>query len=200
MSVSGRLGHGLSAAALALAVVAPAAATTLRRASLEELVKNNAQIVIGEVVDARSYWNAEKSFIFTDVRIAPSRVLKGAPESRELTVTLMGGTVEDRTALIVGGAELALGQSYVLFVNEEDLPGLPGVPTVRDHCQGAFGVVKDKDGSQRAVSQAQGHPLVPDRAGLVEAPGGAEGLPLPAMIRSIEDAIAREAGAPGRTR
>jgi hypothetical protein len=191
----------LVVAAMAVTMAAPAGATTLQRTSLERLTARSGTIVIGEVVDARAYWNAGKTFILTDVRIAPSHVLKGAAEGRELTVTLMGGTVEGRTALVLCGPKLAVGQSYVLFLNEGNLPGAQGVPTVRALCQGVFDVVKAQGGSLKAVSQAQGQPLVPDAAGLAEAPGGAEGLPLPAMIRSIEDAVAREAaGAKRRTR
>ena len=56
--------------------------------------------------------------------------------------------------------------------------------TVRDLCQGAFDLVIGKDGL-RAVSQANRHPLVPDRLGYIDAPGGVEGMPFNAMIQSI---------------
>lgn len=176
------------ALAIAAGVVAPAGATTLVRAGLEKLVAENSTIVVGDVVDANSYWNADGSFILTDVRLAVSQVLKGRSQDREIKITLMGGRVGDLTTLIIGGPELVPGRSYVLFLNNEDLPGVQGVTTVRDLVQGAFDLVLAKDGV-RAISQANGHPLLPDAKGYVDAPGGVEGMPLNAMIESIREQV-----------
>lgn len=189
-----RLARGVMALAIAAGVVAPASATTLVRASLDELVAGNATVVVGEVLDARSYWNEERNFILTDVRVAVSDVLKGNPRGNEITVTIMGGRVGDLTTLIIGGAELVPGNSYVLFLNQEDLPGIENVTTVRDHCQGVFDLTIARDGL-RAVSQANRHPLVPDKLGYVDAPGGVEGFPLRAMMQSIREIVERPQGA-----
>ena len=199
MNVMRRLLRGTAALAVAATVVAPAGATSLERASLDELTTTNSTILVGEVLDAHSYWNREGNFILTDVVVAAKQVLKGRVDGPELTVTLMGGSVGETTTLILGGAELAPGRRYVLFLNEEDLPGVQGVRTVRDHVQGAFEIVKGRDGV-RAVSQASRHPLAPDAAGLVEAPGGTDGLSLPGMIGSIRETLGREAGSQGRGR
>jgi hypothetical protein len=178
------------AVAIAASLASTASATTLRRMGLEELVAGNKNVVVGQVIDSRSYWNKDKSFILTDVRVAVNDVVKGGLQDREVTVTLMGGRVGDVTTLIVGGAELIPGKSYVLFLNREDLPGVSKVQTVRDLCQGAFDLVIGKDGL-RAVSQANRHPLVPDKLGYMDAPGGTEGVPFNAMIDSIRS-LARE--------
>jgi hypothetical protein len=103
----------------------------------------------------------------------------------------MGGRVGDLTTLIVGGPELAPGNSYVLFLNEEKLPGVERALTVRDLSQGVFDV-KIGRGGLRAISQANAHPLLPDRAGSAEAPGGAEGLPFVDMMQSIRDIADRQ--------
>jgi hypothetical protein len=171
------------AVAMAATLATSASATTLRRMSLDELVASNRTIVVGQVMDSRSYWNKDKTFILTDVRIAVNDVLKGNAQD-EVTVTLMGGRVGDLTTLIVGGAELLPGKSYLLFLNREELPGMSKAQTVRDLCQGAFDLVIGQDGL-RAVSQANRHPLVPDRLGYVDAPGGTEGIPFNAMVDSI---------------
>ncbi len=190
MDVARRLLRGAVALAIAAGVTAPAGATTLIRASLDKLVADNAAVVVGDVVDATSYWNADGTFILTDVRVAVADFLKGNLGSRELTITLMGGSVGDLTTLIVGGAQLIPGRSYVLFLNKEDLPGAEGALTVRDLCQGAFDLKMAADGL-RAVSQANGHPLVPDAKGYIDAPGGVEGIPLNAMIESVREIAAR---------
>jgi hypothetical protein len=175
---------------LAVSCAAPLGATSLVRASLDELAAGNEKVVLGEVVDAVSYWNQDRTFILTDVRIAPVETIKGQSEG-ELTVTLLGGTVDDLTTLIVGGAELIPGLSYVLFLNPEKLPGGGQALTVRDHCQGAFEVAM-KGRELRAVSQANRHPLVPDRRGYVDAPGGVEGFPLGALLESLRDTVKRQ--------
>jgi hypothetical protein len=174
---------GAMAAAIAASLAVPASATTLRRMDVDELVASNRTVVVGQVTDARSYWNKDKSFILTDVRIAVNDVVKGNLQDQEITVTIMGGRVGEITTLIMGGPELIPGKSYLLFLNEEDLPG-KRAQTVRDLCQGAFDLVIGKDGL-RAVSQANRHPLVPDRLGYIDAPGGVEGMPFNAMVQSI---------------
>ncbi len=172
---------------------APAGATTLVRAGLEDLTATNETIVVGEVLSAHSYWNDEGTFILTELRVAPVEVLKGRVSGRELAVTLMGGTVDDLTTLIVGGARLVPGGSYVLFLDRTDLPGAPRALTVRDHGQGAFDVVL-RDGVLRAVSQASRLALLPDVFGEAGAPGGAEGLVFEEMVESIRELAGRRGG------
>jgi hypothetical protein len=168
----------------------PLGATTLVREGLDELVATNERVVVGEVVDAISYWNEDKTFILTDVRITPAETIKGKA-SEDLTVTLLGGTIGDLTTLIVGGAELIPGRSYVLFLNPERLPGAGQALTVPDHCQGAFEVTSRK-GELRAVSQASRHPLAPDRHGRVDVPGGTEGFRLDTLLAGLRNTVKRQ--------
>ncbi len=181
-----RLLRGVMAFAIAASVVVPAGATTLIRESLDELVRSNRTIVVGEVVDVHSYWNADGTFILTDVRVATHDVLKGKVQDREVTLTLMGGRVGETTTLIIGNAELIPGNSYVLFLNEEDLPGRKAL-TVRSLVQGAFDIKMGKDGL-RAISQANGHPLLSDGR-TFEAEGGREGFQLNTMMETIREIV-----------
>ena len=175
---------------VALGIVAPLGATTLIREGLDELVATNQRVVVGEVVDAVSYWNEDNTFILTDVRIAPSETIKGKTED-ELTVTLLGGTIGDLTTLIVGGAELIPGRSYVLFLNPERLPGAGQALTLPDHSQGAFEVMA-RGGELRAVSQANRHPLAPDRSGRIDIPGGVEGFRLETLLEGLRNTVKRQ--------
>lgn len=181
---------GAMAVAIAASLAVPASATTLRRMSVDELVASNKTVVVGQVTDARSYWNQDKTFILTDVRLTVNEVVKGKLQDQEITVTIMGGRVGEITTLILGGPELIPGKSYLLFLNEEDLPG-KRAQTVRDLCQGAYDLVIGKDGL-RAVSQANRHPLIPDRLGYIDAPGGVEGMPFNAMVQSIRSLVRGE--------
>lgn len=176
--------------AIAIGITVPLAATTLVREGLDELVAGNQRVVVGKVIDAVSYWNQDKTFILTDVRIAPDETLKGERRSA-LTVTLLGGRVGDLTTLIVGGAELIPGRSYVLFLNPETLPGGRRALTIPDHCQGVFEITA-RQGELRAVSQATRQALVPDRSGRSDAPGGAEGLALESLLENLRSTVKRQ--------
>ena len=177
--------------ALAGSIGAPLSASTFIRASLEQLVKRNTTIVVGEVRDAKSYWNEEEGFILTDVRIRATEVLKGDPMDNDFTITFLGGTVGDTTTVLTGGPELIPGKAYVLFLRDVVLKNGEGVRIVPAHAQGVFDIVRARDGLW-AISQAHRVPLVPDALGLVEPPGKAQGIPLHSMIRSIREIAARE--------
>jgi hypothetical protein len=187
----------VAAVAIAVGVAAPAPATTLMRAGLETLTAANSRIVVGEVLDARSYWNAEGTLILTDVQLSVIEVLKGKGGEDPLTITLLGGEVGDLAVQIVGGPELAPGKAYLLFLNEEDLPGAPRVSTVRDLSQGVFDLVIAGD-DVRAISQAHDRSLVPDAFGRTDAPGGAEGIPLESISLSIRELASRGQTLPRR--
>jgi hypothetical protein len=182
--------RGIACCLIAFGAAAAASASTFGRAGLDYLVAENELIVAGEVVDAKSYWNETATLIVTEVRLAVSDVLKGKLEESEVTVMVPGGTIGDRTNLVVGGAELETGRSYVVFLRRGDLPGPKGTRMVSDHCPGVFEIQMGKDGL-RAVSQAVRHALVPDGAGQAEALGGAEGLPFNAMKQSVRERVQR---------
>ena len=160
---------------------ATASATSLVHQGIESLARDNETILQASVLDIHSYWDAGHTFILTDVRVRPSLLFKGdAPD--ELSFTVMGGTVDGITTLIIGGPELVPGSEYVLFLSRIDLPGAKARLSVRDLCQGVFTV---RHG--RAFSQALGEPLLPDAQGDAEVPGGADGLPLETLsLRILE--------------
>src|SRR5262245_6605651 len=132
------------AAVVVLAALAllgfPARATTLIREGLESLVIHNQDIVLGRVLETHSAWNPDHSFILTDVRVRPAQILKGSRLARDITFTVMGGTVGDLTTLIIGGPEIVPGSDYLFFLNREDLPGAPRRNTIRGLAQGAFDI------------------------------------------------------------
>lgn len=172
--------------ALVLTVLAaiPAGATTLIRQGLDKLTAENEAVIYGRVLDIHSYWNAEHTMIMTDVRVRASQVLKGDRAAREITFTLLGGTVGEITTLVIGGPELVPGSDYILFLNREQLHGARSVLTVRDLVQGAFEFT-DLGQGRRVYSQALDHVLLPDAEGLDEPPGGVDGMTLDDMLTQI---------------
>jgi hypothetical protein len=170
--------------------VSPVAALTLRRASLSTLSQTNDTIVIGKVVEAHSYWNDDHTWILTDYVVECATTLKGADDGADLTITMLGGTVDDTTVLIPGAPTLAPGRSYVIFAGRADLPGARGVKTLRDYTQGVFDVDSTK-GARRAISQASRQGLVPDATGKTSAIGGTEGMDLDELVVAIRAAIGK---------
>lgn len=166
---------------LLLALAAPARATTLVRQGLEALTADSEAVVHARVLEVHSYWNADRSLIFTDVRAKPLQALKGDP-TEELVVTLLGGTVGETTLLIIGAPELRPGAEYVLFLTHVEADGDKAGWRVRDLAQGVFDVVNG-----RAFSQADRELLLPDEGGESEAPGGAEGFLLESLARQVRD-------------
>jgi hypothetical protein len=168
---------------------AAAEASTLGRVGLDYLVAENETIVVGEAVAARSYWNPARTFILTDVQVSVSQTLKGQAGD-EITVTLPGGKVDELTSVVVGGAELVPGRTYVLFLDRVNLAGAMSVLMVHDHGQGAFDV--EMAGSElRAFSQGRRHELLADADGQAEPVGGAEGLPLADLVETVRDLATR---------
>jgi hypothetical protein len=165
---------------------APARASTFIRLGLEELTAGSNTILLAEVLDAYSYWSPDETFILTDVRVAPIQVLKGQAEGPTFVVTLPGGSVGDLTTLIVGGAALEPGRSYVLFLRDGAFAGAQGLQTVPEHSQGVFEIMKTATGL-RAVSQAAEHRVLPDARGIAEPPGGASGLPLDELLERVSE-------------
>src|SRR5688572_3324507 len=146
---------------LLLALAAPASATTLVRRGLEALTADNEAVVHARVLEVHSYWNADRTLIFTDVRAKPIQSLKG-DASEELVVTLLGGSVGETTLLIIGSPQLAPGAEYVLFLAHAESGDKAGW-TVRDLAQGVFDIV-----SGRAYSQAERELLLPDDEGATD--------------------------------
>lgn len=86
--------------------------------------------------------------------------------------------------MIVGGAELVPGRSYLLFLTPGRLAGGERELTVREHVQGAFDL-DEEDGQWVARSQARVHRLVADERGLSNPVGGSDGVPLAQLLDAI---------------
>lgn len=183
--VRGRLViRGLVFLTMVAAAVVPASATSIKRVGLDRLVAENELVIVGRVLDVYSHWNSDGTFILSDVRVVVDDALKGDAGQREFVFTAMGGTVEDKSVVIVGGPEIEVGKSYVLFLSRQDVPGLANALSVRDLSMGIFDVT-DTPRGRWAINQSVNHGLVPDASGSVEPPGGFKGLPLATLSRDI---------------
>ncbi len=192
MKMVSRLGVALAVLTALATLSEPARATALRRMSLEALVRSNSLIVVGQVLDAKTRWNADRSMIFTDFRVEVVDAAKGRPTSRQITVTQIGGVDGSRSVAMIGGATLAPGSTYLLFLSRTDLPGIQGALTVTDHSQGVFELSTAEKGTIVAKSQARDFGLLPDREGLRVTPGDDVGFELETLLTTVRDLVREE--------
>src|SRR5512143_1181183 len=84
-----------------LLAVLPAAATTVPRRSLEELVAEAGEIVQGRVQRHWVEWDASHRFLWTHYSVKVSDVLKG-PGGGEWIISEAGGTLDGVTMAVPG--------------------------------------------------------------------------------------------------
>jgi hypothetical protein len=85
------------------------------RTSWGERVDLSEKIVRGRIVSIRSYWNPEKTLIYTDVKVFVSEYLKGNGPI-EITLKLPGGTVDNKTQEVSDTPQFNLGDDDVIFL------------------------------------------------------------------------------------
>jgi hypothetical protein len=96
-------------AALAL----PLSATTIARATLDELIEKSTSIVRGKVL--RVYGVRNGGLVSTYVRVGVIERLKG-PEAAEVEVVIPGGTAGGLVQKVSGVPQLVEGAEHVLFL------------------------------------------------------------------------------------
>ena len=103
---------------IAIACVAVAQATTVKRMTLSEVVRAAEVIVAGEVASIDdSVWDAERGMPYTEVVFLVNRALKGeVGAGQELRLRFQGGTAPNGLTLTVSGMPtFRLHQRVVLF-------------------------------------------------------------------------------------
>lgn len=100
--------------------------------SLEQLARDADRILVGTVVLTESAWNAERTAIFTTVRVRVDDSAKGS-RPREVVLRVEGGQVGEIAQSVSDGLSFAEGQQVVLFLKGTSVLGGPqGVYFVAD--------------------------------------------------------------------
>lgn len=151
-----------------IGLLVPAQATTLRRATLQDLISSAHHIFVGQVVATESRWVDKK--ILTANSIAVSQVLKGAP-GESFTLTTLGGQVGAIAQTVPSSPRLQAGQEVLIFAGRAG-----GHNLVVYMNQGLFDVVTEG-----------GVKYVRANAGALGLPGiGEDGLlPLDSFVTAI---------------
>lgn len=100
--------------------------------SLEQLARDADRVLVGTVVLTESAWNADRTAIFTTVRLRVAEAVKGS-KPHEVALRLEGGQVGDIAQAASGGLSFAEGEQVVLFLKGTSVLGGPqGVYVVGD--------------------------------------------------------------------
>lgn len=132
----------LAAAALTLALAAPAAATLTRAVAFDQKVDEAQSIILGKCIATRTQWDGEHRFILTYSTFRVEQTLKGAPPA-EVTLVTPGGDVGSIRQESIGIPVFHEGDERVLFVKSTGAG-----PTVLYFDQGAYDVTSDEHGEK----------------------------------------------------
>lgn len=117
----------------------------------EEMVRGSRYVVVATVVDQSAVRRGAAGLIVTRYRLATEESLRGG-SPKDLTVEVVGGTIDGQTDDSCLTVHLALGGRYVLFVNDLDNPGFS---TFTGAQQGVFAEVQG-EGGESSVHAATG--------------------------------------------
>ncbi len=110
------LACSLIACVLAGFAVLPAHATIMQYLEVEDLTRLSSDVFHGQVIATETYWNAERTRIYTRVRMRIDEPLKGSTRRSEIvTVTQLGGEKDGIRMDYAGRPEFSAGESAVLF-------------------------------------------------------------------------------------
>jgi hypothetical protein len=119
----------------ALFAASPALASTFLFLSPEELMAEAESVVEGEIVEAHSYWNPERTAILTDAVLVVHDNVVGVAEQL-VDLRTFGGRVGDYKIVAHGFPTFEIGDRLLLFLR----PGQDGVHAVAGYLQGQLRV------------------------------------------------------------
>ena len=146
-------------------------ATTVKQLSLEQMVRGAHRIILGRRVSQETYWNKNRTRVYTATRFAVTEDLKG--ESRgTATVVTVGGTVDGMTLMVPGTPQFREHEEVLLFLEA----GKGDYWILKGLSQGMFRIAADPQGVRAAYHASSGLHLVP------ASPELSSQAPIPARV------------------
>jgi hypothetical protein len=175
--------------ALFAVAVAPMAATTLARMSLDDLVHSAGAVARLRCVARETRWDRGEIWTFT--RFAVIESWKGSLPSH-VTIRLLGGHVGDLTSIVPGVPRFALGDEAILFLETTHA----GDFSVTGWTQGTFRIHVDREGNELVTQQTATYSehivgLPEASVGNAVTPGGIRDLRIEELRRRVTAAAAR---------
>lgn len=168
--------------ALALAAI-PAGASTFLALRLDEMVSQADAVVEGRVIEAHSFWNAERTAILTEAVLEVEDSIVGAAPTY-VNLRTFGGRVGDYWIVAHGFPTFTVGERLVVFLEPEQ----DGAHRVLGYQQGQYRVREEK-GTVMAVPAADAEARYVHKNGS-PAPER-KALPLVDLKRELREAAGR---------
>lgn len=116
----------------------PVHATVMRYLEIEELARLSTNVIHGEILSTKVYWDESHTRILTAVRVRISESLKGNTHPNDIvTITQAGGELDGLRQEYFGRPIYTVGESVVLFTK----PGRQGDHLVIGLKQGKLRIV-----------------------------------------------------------
>ncbi len=183
----------LSFAVLLVAGLATnASATTFAEISLEELVAASPVIARGNVGKVESFWNADRTAIYTHVTLQVEDTLRGKVASEQIVVRLPGGTVNGVSQIVIGAPQLEAENEVVLMLEEAPSNQSARAPAASGYIliglsQGVFDVAYDDKGAATVKSRMIGLMADTEAREAVAPPAGYDGMPIEAFMKVVQE-------------
>lgn len=163
--------------------------------SLERLMGLSSHVVKGKFVKMESFWNKEGTAIYTKAVLQVQDTLKGSFTKDNISIYLPGGTVGDKSMIVIGAPEISIDEEVVLMLQRVDTSQREVTLQADEEpfnivalSQGKFDVRLDSTTNKMiAVSHALKFFLRPDSKLEDLPPGGREGLPLDEFLDKIRE-------------
>jgi len=122
----------------AILATPPSHATQVVQYSVEQLGAVSAKVVRGRVAATHSYWNADRTKIFTETVIETDETYKGA-RAASVRILQLGGTVDGVRVTVHGALGWTPGEEVLVFLE----PYRDESFVVAGLSQGKFNIVRD---------------------------------------------------------
>ena len=131
-------------------------ATTLKRATTRDLVREAQRVCCVRVESVEARLDARSGFVFTHVKLRCLEDLKGKPEGPTLELRFVGGESANVRTVVAGMPRLRKGEECVVFLGARSRQG----PRVLIHAgRAVMHVRKDKQGRRHVASRVTGFDL-----------------------------------------
>lgn len=177
--------------ALALALAAPAGASTFLQISREDLVAQAAAVVQGRVLEVSSFWNREGTAIMTEAVLEVEDTVLG-PDRSHLRLVTFGGEVNGLVIEAHGFPTFRKGQRLLLFL-EPARKNEAGAHRVLGYRQGEFEIRKDRQGRELAVPTWEA-----DNVRILKADGTPARVPRAVLLDEFKRQVRETAERAGR--
>ncbi|MBP7459919.1 MAG: hypothetical protein KBA26_01395 [Candidatus Delongbacteria bacterium] len=127
-------------------------ASYLYLSTLDELCKESQEIVICKAQSLNCYYDDEKKDIFTRIDFIIQQNIKShSLKGNQFTLTLIGGTVGEKSLILPGAPTFEAGKEYLLMLTESANLRFSNPYSIAGGDQGKFDIIDDNATKQKKI-------------------------------------------------